>query len=121
METRVQTPLRLPRIGYGPAASRSFSLVRAGTDGKEQSIEVLAARTTRPEVRGDSRIAASRLGPGAVVKHEFDVDVEEAERLVAPHVARVGSQELLQLGPPTQGRSSVFTCSVAPFVGETPR
>jgi hypothetical protein len=64
------------------------------TDGEEQALEVLAAGTTRLEVCGDARVAAGRY-PGTVVNDEIDVDVKEAQRLLASHVAGVGCKEVL--------------------------
>ena len=60
---------------------------------------VLGARAAAEQVRGDTGIAAGRLGTGCVVEDELHVDMQDVQRLVAADVARIGLQEPVQLAP----------------------
>jgi hypothetical protein len=44
-------------------------------------------------VRGDIWVPAGRLGPGFVLQDELDMDMRDAQHLIAAHVARIGLQE----------------------------
>jgi hypothetical protein len=48
----------------------------------ERPVEVLAPGTTRLQVGGGSRMAASRL-IGADIHDEVDIDMQEVQRLLA--------------------------------------
>src|SRR6185437_15489923 len=63
-------------------------------DRREEPGEVLVARPASKQVGGDAGITSGRVLAG---RDEVDVDVQDGHRLLAPHVARIGAQEPLQL------------------------
>jgi hypothetical protein len=62
-------------------------------------------------VSRDTRIAARRIGPGGVVEHELDVHMQNVQRLIAAHIARIGLQEPVQLPPARHDRITAATSS----------
>jgi hypothetical protein len=71
---------------------------------QKQAFAVLRARAAAEEVRGDARVPPGCLSAGLVAEDEFDVDMQDAQRLVAADVAGLSLQELVQLVPASHDR-----------------
>src|SRR4051812_25881162 len=80
------------RVGQPSVASR-----------RQKTLEVLVARPARAQGRRDAGQLKLGLLAGG---HELDVDVQHGQRPLAADVARVGLQELLELGPAGHMRSA---------------
>jgi hypothetical protein len=66
---------------------------RPGAGGKEQALAVLGARAAAEQVGGDTMIPPGRVGAGLVIQDSLDIDVQDAQRIVAAHVAGISMQE----------------------------
>jgi hypothetical protein len=73
---------------------RLGTFIAARGCGREQTLEVVAARAARAQVRGDARVALRRLDPR---QSQLDVNVQDGHRLFASDVARVGLEEPSQM------------------------
>jgi NAD(P)-dependent dehydrogenase (short-subunit alcohol dehydrogenase family) len=71
--------------------------------GDEQASIIVAARTAGEQVRGHAGVVAGRR-LGSAGEHKLDIDIEDAQSLVAAHVARIGAQKLVQLPPARHDR-----------------